>query len=71
VVEIGTHMGGTFFVLCRCALPDATVIRIDLLGPQFSGGYSKLSSDCFREMPAKTQTFPCLRSDSHDEKSVE
>jgi predicted O-methyltransferase YrrM len=65
LVEIGTHAGGTFFVLCRCADPHATVISIDLPGAQFSGGQPKFIDSLLPRMPLETQSFHALRSDSH------
>jgi predicted O-methyltransferase YrrM len=70
LVEIGTHAGGTFFVLCRCAHPDATVISIDLPGARFSGGRPKFIERLLPRMPLRTQKLCCLRGDSHDSKSV-
>lgn len=70
IVEIGTHAGGTFFVLCRCAHPEATVISIDLPGGQFSGGRPKFTDPLLRRMPLSTQTFARIQGDSHDGQSV-
>lgn len=70
LVEIGTHAGGTFFVLSRCADPGATVVSIDLPGARFSGGYPKFIKFILPRMPFETQTFRCLRADSHQEQSV-
>lgn len=70
VVEIGTHAGGTFFVLCRCADPEATVISIDLPGARFSGGRPKFVERLLPRMPLGTQKFHCLRADSHEHSSL-
>ena len=70
LVEIGTHAGGTFFVLCRCAHPGATVISIDLPGARFSGGHPKFIERLLPRMPLETQRLCCLRGDSHDSKSA-
>lgn len=71
LVEIGTHAGGTFFVLSRCAHPEATVISIDLPGAQFSGGYPKFTKYVLPRMPLPTQKLECLRADSHAQSSVD
>ena len=71
MVEIGTHAGGTFFVLSRCADPDAIVISIDLPGGQFSGGYPKFAGGLIPRMPLRTQKLQCLRANSHDGTSAD
>jgi predicted O-methyltransferase YrrM len=71
IVEIGTHAGGTFFVLSRCADSGATVVSIDLPGAPFSGGYPKFSRRVLPRMPLSTQKLQCLRANSHDGASVE
>jgi len=41
VLEIGTALGGTFFLLTRIAAPDAVLVTVDLSSPQdlrFGGG---------------------------------
>jgi predicted O-methyltransferase YrrM len=70
LVEIGTHTGGMFFVLCRCAHPEATVISIDLPGARFSGGHPKFIEHLLPRMPLDTQRFCCLRADSHESDSL-
>src|ERR1039458_1756739 len=40
VVEIGTAHGGTLFLWCRLAHPQATVVSIDLPGGIHGGGYT-------------------------------
>lgn len=70
LVEIGTHAGGTFFVLCRCAHPQATVISIDLPGARFSGGRPKFVEHLLPRMPLKTQTLHRLRGNSHESRSL-
>src|SRR5688572_8584818 len=39
VVEIGTATGGTLFIWCALAHPDATIVSIDLPGGIHGGGY--------------------------------
>jgi predicted O-methyltransferase YrrM len=70
LVEIGTHTGGTFFVLCRCADPDAMVISLDLPGARFSGSYPRLIKHLLPRAPLSTQTLKILRADSHQRDSA-
>lgn len=65
VVEIGTNNGGTFFLLCRAASPDAVVISIDLPGGQFGGGYPVLRSPYFYLFASGRQRVHLIRQDSH------
>src|SRR5580698_8895634 len=39
MLEIGSATGGTLFVLCQMADPQARVVSIDLPGAAFGGGY--------------------------------
>src|SRR5204862_237941 len=48
VVEIGTARGGTFFVWCRVARPDAVIVSIDLPGGRFGGGYASEDISVFQ-----------------------
>lgn len=41
VLEIGTFKGGTLYMLCKIARPNAMLISIDLPGGPFGGGYQK------------------------------
>ncbi len=65
VVEIGTERGGTLYVWCRIARPDAVVISIDLPGGPFGGGYSLMDVKKFRSYKKKKQKLYFLRKDSH------
>lgn len=71
LVEIGTHAGGTFFVLSRCSHREAAVISIDLPGARFSGGHQKFAERLLPRMPLKTQRLYALRADSHQDSSVD
>lgn len=71
VVEIGTHAGGTLFVLSHCAHPRATVVSIDLPGAQFSGGRPTLLNLVLPRVPLPTQRFQRLQGDSHNRTSVD
>lgn len=65
VVEIGTEKGGTLYVWCKIAQPDAMIISIDLPGGLFGGGYTVRDSRKFRSYGKKQQKMYFLREDSH------
>jgi cephalosporin hydroxylase len=66
VVEIGTRKGGTFFVWCQIAEPDALVASIDLPGGPFGGGYKETKIPRFQGYAQPDQHLHFLRLDSHD-----
>ena len=66
VCEIGTFKGGTLFVWCQLAVPDAQLISIDLPGGQFGGGYHERSLPFFQAFCQPGQALQCLRGSSHD-----
>jgi len=65
VVEIGTAHGGTLFLWCRQADPEATIISIDLPGGIHGGGYPYWKSWIYRRFPLVAQKLHLLRGDSH------
>lgn len=65
VVEIGTKRGGTFFLWCKVAEPDAVVVSIDLPGGHFGGGYKEDKIPYFRSFGRRRQSLHFLRADSH------
>jgi len=66
VCEIGTFKGGTLFVWCQLAAPDAQILSIDLPGGQLGGGYHERSLPFFQSFCQPGQTLHCLRGSSHD-----
>jgi len=66
VCEIGTFKGGTLYIWCQLAAPDARIISIDLPGGQFGGGYNERSIPFFQSFCQPGQTLHCLRGSSHD-----
>lgn len=66
VCEIGTHKGGTLFVWCQLAAPNANIISIDLPGGDFGGGYSARSIPFFKSFAKPEQKLIFLRGNSHD-----
>jgi predicted O-methyltransferase YrrM len=65
VVEIGTAHGGTLFLWCRLAHPEATLISLDLPGGIHGGGYPYWKSFVYRRFPLAKQHLHLLRGDSH------
>lgn len=65
VVEIGTAHGGTLFLWCRLAHPEATAISLDLPGGIHGGGYPYWKSWIYRRFPVAAQRLHLLRGDSH------
>jgi predicted O-methyltransferase YrrM len=65
VLEIGTNLGGTLFVLCRLADPSATLISLDLPGGRFGGGYKWFQALLFQHFPSRAQRLHLIRDDSH------
>jgi predicted O-methyltransferase YrrM len=65
IIEIGTHRGGTLYVWCRIAQPDAIIVSIDLPGGPFGGGYTLRDIRKVRTYKKKKQKLYFLRKDSH------
>lgn len=65
VLEIGTCRGGTLCLLSRLAVPDATIISVDLPGGPFGGGYNFVRESLFKLFPQKNQELHLIKADSH------
>src|ERR1019366_5524534 len=65
VVEIGTAQGGTLFLWCRQADPEATIVSLDLPGGIHGGGYPYWKSWIYQRFPLAGQKLHLLRGDSH------
>ncbi len=65
VVEIGTCHGGTLYLWCQAAHPEATLISIDLPGGEFGGGYRECRAAFYQQFKQPHQTLHLLRMDSH------
>jgi hypothetical protein len=70
VLEIGTNNGGTLFLLCRAAAPDAVIVSLDLPGGLFGGGYSLFRAPYYRAFADTKQRVKLLRADSHTPAAV-
>jgi predicted O-methyltransferase YrrM len=67
LLELGTAMGGTFFLLTRAAVPDATLISVDLPRGPFGGGYLEQKMRYYETFALPRQKIHLLRMDSHEE----
>ena len=65
--EIGTFRGGTFYLWCKAARSEATLISIDLPGGPFGGGYSQSRISFYERFSQPGQTLHFLQADSHSE----
>jgi predicted O-methyltransferase YrrM len=65
VLEIGTSLGGTLFVLCRLADPSAIRISLDLPSGKFGGRYRWFQALLFHHFPSRGQRLHLIRDDSH------
>src|ERR671919_430931 len=65
VIEIGTMKGGTLWLWCQLALPDAVIVSIDLPGGEFGGGYTATDGKRFIAYARAEQSLQLIRKDSH------
>lgn len=65
VVEIGTANGGTLFMACRLAAPDALIVSIDLPGGAFGGGFPEWKMPIYSSFASPGQKIHLLRGNSH------
>jgi predicted O-methyltransferase YrrM len=65
VIEIGTMKGGTLWLWCQVALPDAVIVSIDLPGGEFGGGYTATDGKRLRAYARAEQALQLIRKDSH------
>ena len=67
ILEIGTAMGGTLFLLARNAPAGCYIVSIDLPGGPFGGGYPEWKIPLYKAFARPDQTMTLLRLDSHDQ----
>jgi predicted O-methyltransferase YrrM len=65
LLEIGTANGGTLFLFCRVAHPNAYIVSVDLPGGWFGGGYPSWKGRLYRQFAASGQKLELIRADSH------
>jgi len=71
LLEVGTASGGTLFLFCQVAEPDAIVISVDLPGGSFGGGYPEWRIPLYKSFAKGGQRIHLIRADSHDPKTLE
>lgn len=67
ILEVGTARGGTLFLFCQNAAPDATLVSIDLPLGINGGGYPEWKSPIYKSFAQPDQTVVLLRGDSHSD----
>ena len=68
VLEIGTALGGTFFLLTRVAAPDAVLVTVDLSSPRdlrFGGGDVAQRAPLYEAFAVDQQRVRFIPGDSH------
>jgi predicted O-methyltransferase YrrM len=70
MLEIGSATGGTLFVLCQMANPQAKVVSIDLPGAAFGGGYKAYRIPIMRRLKQYGQKLYLLRTNSHSPETL-
>jgi predicted O-methyltransferase YrrM len=71
VLEIGTCRGGTLWLWCRLAAPDALIVSVDLPGGPFGGGYTVQDVPIFLGHAEADQDIQLLAGNSHSPKMLE
>lgn len=66
VLEIGTSRGGSLYLWCQAADPDATLISVDMPGGAFGGSYPVCREPFYRAFACHDQKVELIRADSHD-----
>jgi len=70
MLEIGSRSGGSLFVFCQMADPEAIVVSIDLPSGGFGGGYAAWRVPVMHRLKQNRQMLQLLRSDSHSPETV-
>jgi predicted O-methyltransferase YrrM len=66
VLEIGTDLGGTLYLWCRLAEPDATIVSVDLPAAAFGRADAEAVEPTLRSYACANQALHLLRADSHE-----
>jgi predicted O-methyltransferase YrrM len=70
-LEIGTHSGGTLFLLCKLSAVKAKIISVDLPRGRFGGGYTAGKVPLYRRFARDGQSLHFLRQDSHKQETAD
>jgi cephalosporin hydroxylase len=65
IIELGTAHGGTLFLFSRVAMPDATIVTVDMPAGPFGGGYPRTYIPLFKSFARDKQRIRLIRGDSH------
>jgi predicted O-methyltransferase YrrM len=71
MLEIGSAKGGTLFVWCQMADPEATVVSIDLPGGDFGGGYPPERVATLNNFKQARQKLHLFQANSHDSQTFD
>ena len=71
IMEIGTCHGGTLYLWCQAAHPEANVLSLDLPDGEFGGGYKACRAPFYRAFSKPAQKLCLIRADSHSAATVE
>ncbi len=71
VLEIGTARGGTLFLLCRFAAPDATIVSVYLPYGRNGGGYPRWKERHYQNFTTQDQSLHLIRANSHARETVD
>ena len=72
ICEIGTFRGGTFYLWCKAATEDATLISIDLPSKSWDGEFSYARRSFYQEFSkSPEQKLHFLAADSHRKSTQE
>lgn len=71
LLEIGTDMGGTLFLLSRMASPKARILSINLPYSRLDARCMKYRNLLYRAFATKNQKIYLLTADSHSEKTIQ
>ncbi len=71
ILEIGTHNGGTLFLLSRFSSSDALIISIDLPRGSYGGGYPSVVIPFYKFFAINNQKIVLIRKDSHKQSTLQ
>jgi cephalosporin hydroxylase len=70
LLEIGTSHGGSLYLFCMAASPDAVLISVDLRGGKYGGGYSRLRVPLYRSFARERQEIHLINGNSHEHSTL-
>ena len=70
VLEIGTSHGGSLYLFCMTASPEASIISVDLRGGDYGGGYSRLRIPLYKSFANGKQEIHLINGNSHEDSTL-